>query len=108
MFGANVAKLNFTIPSPLDQDETFEKIKNFLSADNDFKKFDSSVTCEFNPADKQCKINGSQFNAELKVKNDTKDKAKVEINVEVGMALALFKGKIQEVLEKTVNKLLKS
>ena len=102
-----MAKLNFTIPSPLDQDATFEKIKTFLSSENDFKKFDSSVTCDFNPSDKQCKINGSQFNAELKVKGD-KDKAKVEINVEVGMALAFFKGKIQEVLEKTVHKVLKS
>lgn len=102
-----MAKLNFTIPSPLDQDSTFEKIKNFLSSENDFKKFDSTVTCAFNPADKQCNINGSQFNAELKVKGD-KDKAKVEINVEIGMALSLFKSKIQEVLEKTVSKVLKS
>lgn len=102
-----MAKLNFTLPSPLDQDATYEKIKNFLSSENDFKKFDSSVTCDFNPTDKKCKINGSQFSAELKVKGD-KDKAQVEINVEVGMALALFKGKIQDVLEKTVNKVLKS
>lgn len=102
-----MAKLNFTIPSPLDQDTTFEKIKKFLSSENDFKKFDSSVTCDFNPADKQCKINGSQFNAELKVKDD-KGKAKIEINVEIGMALSLFKGKIQDVLEKTVHKVLKS
>ena len=103
-----MAKLNFTIPSPLDQDATFEKIKNFLSSENDFKKFDSSVTFDFNAADKRCKINGSQFTAELSVKNESKDKANIEIDVEVGMTLALFKGKIKEILEKTVQKVLKS
>ena len=102
-----MAKLNFTIPSPLDQDATYERIQKFLSSENDFKKFDDSVTCQFNPADKQCKIKGSQFSADLTVKNDS-SKAHVEINVEVGMALSLFKGKIKEILEKTVSKVLKS
>lgn len=107
-----MAKLNFTIPSPLDQDATFEKIQKFLSKENDFKKFDPSVTCDFNANDKHCKIKGSQFTAELKVKDEgqakSSDKSNIEINVEVGMALALFKGKIKEILEKTVHKVLKS
>ena len=103
-----MAKLNFTIPSPLDQGATFDKIQKFLSKENDFKKFDPSVTCEFNADNKHCKIKGSQFTAELKVKDEFKDKANIEINVEVGMALALFKGKIKEILEKTVHKVLKS
>ena len=107
-----MAKLNFTIPSPLDQGATFEKIQKFLSKENDFKKFDPSVTCYFNSNDKACKIKGSQFTAELKVNGDStekpSDKSNIEITVEVGMALALFKGKIKEILEKTVHKVLKS
>jgi hypothetical protein len=103
-----MAKLNFTIPSPLGGVATFEKIQKFLSKENDFKKFDPSVTCQFNADEKNCQIKGSQFTAELKVNEETVEKSSIEISVEVGIALALFKGKIKEILEKTVHKVLKS
>ncbi len=103
-----MAKLNFSIPSPLDSLTTYSKIQSFLKSENDFKKFDPSVECKFDDGQKNCNVKGSQFTADLKIKDGSGNKSTIDVTVEIGLALALFKGKIQEMLEKTVHKVLKS
>lgn len=105
-----MAKLKFSIPSPLDSATTYSKIQGFLKAENDFKKFDPSVQCTFEDSNKNCQVKGSQFTAGLKVQDGASGSTSstIEVQVEIGMALSLFKGKIQEMLEKTVHKVLKS
>jgi hypothetical protein len=101
-------KINFTIPSPLDAPTTYSKIQGFLKSENDFTKFDPSVKCTFEDIKKNCHVKGSQFSADLKVSDGPASKSTIEVQVEIGFALTLFKGKIQEMLEKTVHKVLKT
>lgn len=101
-----MAKLNFELPAPSDSATTYSKIKAFLSGENDFKKYDDKVSCTFDESSKKCHINGSQFKAELKVL-DGKDKGStVAIDVEIPFALSLFKGKIKDILEKNLKRII--
>ncbi len=99
-------KFNFELAAPLDSATLYGKIKNLLNGDNDFKKFDPKVSCTFDEANKTCNVKGHQFKAELKVKAKTEQSSAVNVEVEVPMALLLFKGKIQEAIEKNLKKLI--
>ncbi len=103
-------KFDFEIPVATESQNTFDKIKTFLNSDNNFKKFDPKMTCTFDEATKSCQLNGSQFNAALKVHNDAAEnsgsKSKVHIEVELPFALSLFKGKIKEEIEKNFKRVL--
>lgn len=99
-------KFNFEIPTPIEPQEAFDKIKIFLNSDNSFKKVDSQLTYTFDEVQKSCHLKGRQFNALLNVKNDPAEKSKVHIEVEVPFALSLFKGKIKDEIEKAFKKIL--
>jgi hypothetical protein len=99
-------KFKFELPAPIDSATAFEKIKKLLNGDNDFKKFDPNVSCTFDESSKKCDVNGSQFSATLQVKDKGDKSSQVAIEVELPLALSLFKGKIQEVLEKNLKKIL--
>lgn len=99
-------KFNFELAAPVDSATLFSKIKNLLTSDNDFKKFDPKVSCTFDEPAKTCNVKGSQFNAELRVKPQNEQSSSIQVEVEVPMALLLFKGKIQEVIEKNLKKLI--
>ena len=101
-----MAKLKFDLPAPQDSAVTYNKIKDLLTGENDFKKYDPKVNFSFDEASKKCRIKGSQFEAELCVLNKGEKSSQVAIEVEVPMALALFKGKIKEILEKNLKKIL--
>lgn len=102
-----MAKLKFDLPAPLDSATAYNKIKNLMESDNDFKKFDPKVAATFDEPNKKCQIKGSQFDAQLQIQHKDAKSCNIAIEVEVPMALALFKGKIKEVLEKNLNKMLK-
>jgi hypothetical protein len=102
----SMAKLKFDLPAPLDSAETYNRVKKFMSGDNDFKKFDPKVSFNFDDPSKKCKIKGSQFEAELCIQAKDAQNSQIAIEVEVPMALALFKGKIKEILEKNLKKIL--
>ena len=99
-------KFKFDLPAPIDSATAYTKIKNMLNGDNDFKKFDPKVSCTFDEPKKKCSVNGSQFNATLQVSEKDSSSSEIAIEVEVPFALALFKGKIQEILEKNLNRIL--
>jgi hypothetical protein len=102
----SMAKLKFDLPAPLDSATAFDKIKNLLSGDNDFKKFDPKATASFDEASKKCVIKGSQFTAEMNIQSKGSSSSNVNIVVELPLAAMLFKGKIQEMLEKNLKKIL--
>jgi hypothetical protein len=101
-----MAKLKFDIPTPLDSAVAYNKIQTLLSSDNDFKKFDPKATCTFDEASKKCVIKGSQFTAEMNIQSKGSSSSNVNIVVELPFAALLFKGKIQEMLEKNLKKIL--
>jgi hypothetical protein len=99
-------KFKFELPAPIDSATAFKKIKTLLSGENDFKKFDPKVSCTFDEPSKKCNINGSQFKATLQVEPNDAKSSQIAIEVELPFALSLFKGKIQDALEKNLKKIL--
>lgn len=77
-----------------------------MEGENDFKKFDPKVSAVFDDPSKSCQIKGSQFEAKMAVKDKDAKSSLISIEVEVPLALALFKGKIKEILEKNLKKIL--
>lgn len=98
-------KLNFDLPAPINADTAFSKIQAFLNSENNFKKLDPKLITSFDAASKSCQLNGSQFKANLQVKPQN-DNCSVAIEVDIPFALALFKGKIKEEIEKAFKKVL--
>ncbi|MBC7458365.1 MAG: polyhydroxyalkanoic acid system family protein, partial [Bdellovibrionaceae bacterium] len=90
-----------------DSETAYKKIKTFLSSDNDFKKFDPKVACTFDEGKQTCSINGSQFTATIASVESNK-KTTVEVQIDIPFALFLFKGKIQEIVEKNIKKVFKA
>ncbi len=101
-----MSKFNFQISVPLDPQNTFDKIKTFLSSENTFKKFDPKLACTFDEARKSCALNGSQFKAVLNITSEANKKSQVHIEVDLPFALSLFKGKIKDEIEKAFKKVL--
>lgn len=101
-----MSKFKFELPAKHDSATVFGKIKTFLSGENDFKKFDPKVTCTFDEPTRSCNVTGSQFSASMQVVPKDSSACQIVIEVELPMAFALFKGKIQETLEKNLSKLL--
>lgn len=97
----------FTIehPSTSKPQEAYVKIKEFLSQDQDIRRFDSKLSCDFNDSDMSCKLNGSQFKADVKVA-DNSGGSKVVIVVDLPLLLTPLKGKVQETLQKKLTKYL--
>lgn len=101
-----MAKLNFELPAPLDSANAYDKIKNLLNGENDFKKLDPKVQCTFDDPSKTCRVVGSQFKAQMTVKSTGASASEIQIEVELPLALSLFKGKIKETLEKNLKRIL--
>lgn len=101
-----MAKFKFELPAPIDSATAFNKIKALLSGENDFKKYDPKVTCAFDEPAKICHVSGSQFKAELQVQDKDAKSSHIVVEVELPLALSLFKGKIREALEKNLKKIL--
>lgn len=84
---------------------TYDKIKNFLVEDDGLKKLDPKIKYEFQDAKMLTAAVGSQFKAQMQVV-ETSNGAKVEITVDLPLLLTPFKTKIQESLERKLNRVL--
>lgn len=102
----SMPKFKFDLQAPLDSATTYDRVKTLLSGEHDFKKFDPKVACEFDDPSKKCLIKGSQFKATLAVQPKDTKSSSIAIEVEVPLALVLFKGKIQEAIEKNLKRIL--
>lgn len=98
-------KIQFEAASKHPAPETFQRIKSFLENDKDLKRMDSHYQCEFDDANLTATATGSQFKAGMNVKPNG-ESSSVVISVELPFALALFKGKIQQMLQSKLDKTL--
>jgi len=85
--------------------DAFDKIKTFMSGDEDLRRFDSKMQCQFNDGAMNGTIKGSQFKADVAVLNEGTG-SKIQIVVDLPMLLTPFKGKVQETLQKKLSKYL--
>ncbi len=85
--------------------EAYSKIKDFLSNDQDLRRFDSKMDCKFSDSDMSCKLNGSQFKADVKI-TEISEGSKVTLIVDLPFMLTPFKSKVQETLQKKLSKYL--
>lgn len=85
--------------------ESFDRIKQFLSADPDLKMLDSSYKCQFEDDKLTGSAKGQKFNAALSV-SPSGDQSKVEITVDLPLLLMPFKGLVENTLNKKLDKLL--
>jgi len=98
-------KLNFELPAKVSADHAFGKIQTFLSSENHFSRLDPKLTTTFDQTQKSCHLKGSQFQADIKVSAQA-ETCTVNVVVEIPLALALFKSKIQQEIEKAFIKIL--
>jgi hypothetical protein len=85
--------------------EAYEKIKKFLSNDEDLKKFDAKLQSQFDDGSMTGSIKGSQFKADVAVVPAGAG-SKVQVTIDLPMLLMAFKGKIQETMSKKLTKYL--
>jgi hypothetical protein len=85
--------------------DSFDKIKQFLSADPDLKMLDSSYKCQFEDDKMSGVAKGQKFNAQMQV-TTAGDQSLVEITVDLPLLLMPFKGLVENTLNKKLDKLL--
>lgn len=79
----------------LNTKDTFAKVSKMLSEDKELHKLDPKYKCEFDESKLTGKAKGSQFKAELQVKN-CGNGSEVEIIVDLPFHLALVKGVVEK------------
>jgi hypothetical protein len=84
-------------------DETYKAIKDVLSKENLFQKYDANAKCTFDDGKKSALVTGSQFKADMKVSGSA-GKGLVSITVDLPFLLMPFKGKIQDSLKRMLDK----
>jgi len=91
--------------SGLKPQESFNKIKSFLSSDPDLKKLDASYKCEFQDDQLTGVAKGQKFNAQMQVLSQGAE-SKVEIVVDLPLMLMPFKGLVENTLTKKLDRIL--
>ncbi len=85
--------------------ETFNKISKMLEEDAQLRKLDPKYSCNFDADSLSGTANGSQFKANMTVKN-SKEGSSVEIIVDLPFHLALAKGVVEKTLRKKMDEAL--
>lgn len=85
--------------------DTYGKIKEFLNKDQEIRKFDSKLQCSFDDSQLSAQMNGSQFKANMKI-NEAQAGSNVVVTVDLPLMLTPFKGKVQETLQRKLEKYL--
>lgn len=98
-------KVNIDYKSPLKAEETFQKVKDFLSTDESIKKIDSGIQADFNDSSLSGDLKGSKFKAQMNVK-EAGEGSDVSIVVDLPMLLGAFKGQVKSTIEKKLSKVL--
>ncbi len=98
-------KININHPSPLTAKETFNKVKELLSNEEGFKKFDNSIQNHFDDSKMTGEVKGGQFKAKLDV-TESGDQSLVSIVIDIPFLFMAFKGQVTTSIEKKLNQLL--
>lgn len=89
----------------LSPEEAFKKIQTFFENDQDIKRLDASIKCEFKPEQLKGKASGSQFKADISVSSHNSGSS-INVTVDLPFLLTPFKGKVQETIQKKLGKFL--
>lgn len=81
------------------------KIKTFFETDHDIRRFDPKVKCDFPEGKSTGTVKGSQFSAEIKV-HSADSGCRIEVVVTLPLLLSPFKGKVEDLIRKKLNKYL--
>ena len=85
--------------------EAFSLVRGFLDNDRDLKKLDPAYACTFDESNLSGTATGKMFKAHMTVKSAGSG-SKVEIVVDLPLALALAKGVVQKTLQKKLDETL--
>ncbi|MEM7645940.1 MAG: polyhydroxyalkanoic acid system family protein [Pseudomonadota bacterium] len=98
-------KVNIDYNSPLNAQETFQRVKDVLANDEGLKKIDANIQSSFDESALSGDLKGSKFKAQMSVK-EAGDKANVSIVVDLPMLLGAFKGQVKSTIERKLEKAL--
>ncbi len=98
-------KVTVTKTANTSPQDAFAKVSTLLSEHPDLKKLDPTYRCDFNAAQMQGKATGKMFSAEMKV-TPAGGGSKVEIVVDLPLALTLAKGMVEKTLSKKLDEAL--
>ncbi len=98
-------KVTIDHSSNLPAADAFSKIKTFFENDADIRRFDPSLKCDFQESSMSGRATGSQFKADISVKNQGPGSV-VQVVVDLPLMLTPFKGKVQETIQKKLSKYL--
>ncbi len=98
-------KIQIEHPSKMNASEVGSKIKNFFEMDEDIRRFDSKLQCQFDEKTLQGKASGSQFKADISVKPQGEG-CLIQVVVDLPLILTPLKSKVQEMITKKLSKYL--
>jgi hypothetical protein len=96
-------KVSIEHATQLAPKDAFQKIKTFFETDQDIRRFDPNIKCDFSEAQLSGKATGSQFKANIAVTGQGQG-SKIDVSVDLPLLLAPFKGKVQETIQKKLSK----
>ena len=102
---ASMPKFTIDHTSSQNAQEAYNKIKEFLANDQDIRRFDPKIKCDFDDSAMSCKMNGAQFKADMNVAANGAG-SKISVTVDLPLMLTPFKGKVTETLQKKLAKYL--
>jgi hypothetical protein len=86
-------------------EEAYKKVKEFLSNDDELRRFDPKMKVQFDDGSRTCNLFGGQFKADMCIATNGNG-SKVSVTVDLPLMLSPFKGKVQETLQKKLTKYL--
>lgn len=98
-------KVTIDHASTLSAPDAFSKIKTFFESDQDIRRLDPNLKCSFTESAMMGKASGSQFKADISVKDQSPGSV-VQVIVDLPLLLAPFKGKVQETIQKKLKQYL--
>jgi hypothetical protein len=102
---SSMPKINLKFDSKLSGQQVYGMVKDFLENDESVKSLESKLVCDFDDTQLSGRAKGGKFTAELKVE-DLGQSCKVFLDVDLAFILSPFKGKIEDVLNTKLPKLL--
>lgn len=97
-------KISIEKTSNLTPQDTFSKIRSFLSDDKDLRKLDANYQCQFDEKALTGTAKGKQFEAKLKV--DSGSSTKVTLEISLPLLLSPFKGFVEKTLRQKLDSVL--
>lgn len=100
-----MAKISINHKCNLPANDAFSKIKTFFETDTYIRRLDSKMKCSFVDDKMTGKATGGQFKADIAVTGQDSG-SMVNIVIDLSLLLTPLKGKVQETIERNLNKYL--